>query len=678
MKKNIIKILMLTALMLIMFLTVANAQPERENINQTYDTTGYGSYIKVYLNKKDSMYNPVNTMAIVNTGKLHVKFQYSVTENGQGPLRVELRGYTSEVTHDKVNPYWEGWQYDAMAEKLVSGTEYSFDAVLDTKALVSGKTVQDGPYLFIAGVGSTVEVKNLELYAEGDYEEPVYMLDKMFLQPAAGVEIPYYNGEIYELKPERFDVPRTQHRIATYKNVYDFVEGTNYAVTFWYKTGVNGMKFALDTTGDPSEASGWKSVGNYESGMGNADWQKGCLSFKCSAELAENDRLYLSYHLKASSNNPETDNIYITDMILYEIPSASAVYNSGTVEKDAKGAPVVTLAFNGKPDKLSVANGLLLNGQPLSKEEAELLPAPDDRTVKIGIKKFLSPLSENNIELSECYDIFGREADLSNAVPIRFTANPHISSKLNLESYVYGEGDFYKVVPTGNFVEGATPWKHLMEYTFPDGELDVDAKICVRIKIRLTNESRGYVGQRVSLMCKDSKEGGGRTVFSETIDDAAVNGWQTMEFYFTPGENQQVPPRDTYMIYFCVSSTADIFTPENYYYMSEAEFEFADGLDVSFIKRTPRSAAVIVENHTNESINFSGTVIIVCYDSSGVMREAVISAPLNEKLEANEGFASIEVKLKNDVQSGDRITVFLLNSLDRLEPLKKQLVEYIY
>ena len=429
MKKNIIKIFMLTALMLIMFLTVANAQPERENINQTYDTTGYGSYIKVYLNKKDSMYNPVNTMAIVNTGKLHVKFQYSVTENGQGPLRVELRGYTSEVTHDKVNPYWEGWQYDAMAEKLVSGTEYSFDAVLDTKALVSGKTVQDGPYLFIAGVGSTVEVKNLELYAEGDYEEPVYMLDKMFLQPAAGVEIPYYNGEIYELKPERFDVPRTQHRIATYKNVYDFVEGTNYAVTFWYKTGVNGMKFALDTTGDPSEASGWKSVGNYESGMGNADWQKGCLSFKCSAELAENDRLYLSYHLKASSNNPETDFIYITDMILYETPADTVAYDNGSLDKDARGGPLIVFSFNGKPDKVSVINGLLLNGKRLGEGDAELLPS-DAESVEIRIKKFISPLSENDIKLSGCYDIFGREIELPESAAFRFIANPYISAEV--------------------------------------------------------------------------------------------------------------------------------------------------------------------------------------------------------------------------------------------------------
>lgn len=389
MKKNIIKILMLFVLMLNIFLTVVNAQPERENINQTYDTTGYGSYIKIYLNKKDFMYNPVNTMAIVNTGRLHVKFQYSVTENGQGPLRVELRGYTSEVTHGNVNPYWEGWQYDAAAEKLVSGTEYSFDAVLDTKTLTAGKTIQDGPYLFIAGAGSTIKVKNLELYAEGDYEEPVYMLDKMSLQAAEEVEIPYYNGEIYELKPERFDVPRTQHRIATYKNVYDFVEGKNYAVTFWYKTGVNGLRFALDTTGDPAEASGWKSVGNYGIETDNDSWKSGCLSFKCPAELAENDRLYLSYHLKNSSNNPETDFIYITDMILQEMTDEAVTYKSGTVKKDTNGTPIVSLTFNGMPDKVSVLNGLLLNGTHLGDKDAELLPASDDETVKIKIKKFL-------------------------------------------------------------------------------------------------------------------------------------------------------------------------------------------------------------------------------------------------------------------------------------------------
>ena len=430
MKKYFFGVLFLITLILSLLFSTASASSERENINQDFDTTGYGSYIKVYLNKKDSMYNPVNTMSIINTGKLHVKFNYMVTESGKGPLRVELRGYTSDVTTDNVNPYWEGWQYDSTAAKLTPNTEYSFDAILDTKALSDGKTVQDGPYLFIGGVGSTIKVTNLELYAEGTYDKPVYILDKMSLQPTNDAEIPCFEGEIYELTPERYDVARTQHRIATYKNVYDFIEGTNYTVTFWYKTGANGNKFALDTTGDISEATGWKNVGNYEIEAGTEGWQKGCLAFTCSADLAANDRLYLSYNLSTSSNEPGTDYIYVTDMILYEVPTEIVTYGNGFVDKDVQGGPVISFSFNGVPDKVSIINGLLLNGQILNEEDVELLSVSNDDTIELKVKKFIPPLSENTITLSSCYDVYGREIELVNPVNFVFTANPYISNEV--------------------------------------------------------------------------------------------------------------------------------------------------------------------------------------------------------------------------------------------------------
>lgn len=261
------------------------------------------------------------------------------------------------------------------------------------------------------------------------------------------------------------------------------------------------------------------------------------------------------------------------------------------------------------------------------------------------------------------------------------TVNAHskISNcKVSLESYVYNDSDCYKVIPNGDFVEGSTPWKHLLEYTFSEDGLGINEKMCVRIKIKLTNESRGYVGQTLSLMCKDSVDGRGRTVFSERIDYTAINSWQTIEFYFTPGENEIVPASNAYMIYFCVGSTEELFTPDKYYYLSNAEFETAGGLDVSFVKRTAQCGAVIVENHTAENIEFKGCIIIACYNETGCLKEVVISKTIDETIEAYEGFASSEVTLLEDVQIGDMISVFLFDSLETLKPLKKQIVEYLY
>ena len=112
--------------------------------------------------------------------------------------------------------------------------------------------------------------------------------------------------------------------------------------------------------------------------------------------------------------------------------------------------------------------------------------------------------------------------------------------------------------------------------------------------------------------------------------------------------------------------------------MSNAEFETVGGLDVSFIKRTAQCGAVIVENHTSENIEFKGCIIIACYNETGCLKEVVISKPIDETIEAYEGFASSEVALLEDVQIGDMISVFLFDSLETLKPLKKQIVEYLY
>lgn len=429
MRRFLISIFTACALVFNVMPCSASAAVTRENINQSFDTTGYGSYTKVYLNKTDYMYNPVNTMAIVNTGKLRVKFKYSVTESGKGPLRVELRGYTSDVFNAAVNPYWDGWQYDTAADKLAENTVYTFDAVLDTKSIAEGRTVQDGPYLFIGGVGSTLKVTDLELFAEGDYDEPVYSLNKMYLEKTTDAELPGYDGDIYKLMDSRFDTARSQHRIATYKNVYDFKEGTNYTVTFWYKVGSNAKRFALDTTGDPSEAGGWTNVGNYDvtSVAGKDVWTKASLSFECSAALAENDRLYLSHNLNSSSNNKETDYIYVTDMILYEVPTETVTFGHGSFDKDTMEC---SLTFSGVPDVTSVINGMNINGEALKNGEFDVLSDADDEEIKIKITKFFAPLTENTVTFAKCCDKYGREIEPDDDVIFTFTANPYISNEI--------------------------------------------------------------------------------------------------------------------------------------------------------------------------------------------------------------------------------------------------------
>ena len=249
-------------------------------------------------------------------------------------------------------------------------------------------------------------------------------------------------------------------------------------------------------------------------------------------------------------------------------------------------------------------------------------------------------------------------------------------SSVNCANIVSREGTCYKIVPDGNYVSGSTEWKHLVEYIFEDGELDTDEQVCARIKIKLTDKSRGYSGRTLSLMCKDTSTSTAKTVFTEYIDDTAISGWQTFEFYFTPGENSKVPAKNAYMIYFCVGTTAELYTADKYYYLSDAEFETVGGLDVSFIKRSADNAAVVVENHTENDIVFKGVIIIARYNSSGVLEKIVTAEPISETVTACEGFVSRNVKL-DSVKSGDRIMVFLLETLDRLNPLKKGLDEYI-
>lgn len=249
-------------------------------------------------------------------------------------------------------------------------------------------------------------------------------------------------------------------------------------------------------------------------------------------------------------------------------------------------------------------------------------------------------------------------------------------SSVTHESYVFRDDACYKVVPSGNFVSNSTPWKHLLEYTFENGELDTDEQVCVRIKIKLNESSRGYSGQTLSMMCKDTKDGIARTVFTEYIDDTAISDWQTFEFYFTPGENDDVPKKNAYMIYFCVGTTAELYTADKYYFLSEAEFETVGGLDVSFIKRDADSAAVVVENHTDDDIVFKGVIIIARYSDSGNLEEVVYAVPISETVVKQEGFVSRNVKL-NSAESGDKVSVFLFESTNSLKPLKDKLNEYI-
>lgn len=269
--------------------------------------------------------------------------------------------------------------------------------------------------------------------------------------------------------------------------------------------------------------------------------------------------------------------------------------------------------------------------------------------------------------LSALFLFFGMQAYASGDIRV---------AMVKTESFVEADGNCYRVVPQGNFISGSTPWKHLIEYTFEGGKLNVSEKMCVRIKIKLTDVSRGYVGQSISLMCKDSQNATARTVFSERIDDTAVGGWQTVEFYFTPGENATVPATDAYMIYFCVSSTDELFSADKYYMLSGAEFEKVGDLDVEFIKRDAQSGALVLQNHTDKAIAFEGVMIAARYNSDGTLLETVVTEPVNRTLEAYEGFASREAGF-TEFKSGDRISVYLFNSLTELTPLEKKLDEYI-
>lgn len=432
MKKSLIGFLTAFVIVFNSLPLIVNGATTRENILQTLDTTGYGSYTKLYLNKTDSVYNPINTMAIVNTGKLHVKFNYKVTESDKGPFRAELRGFDGDADYvkEKVNPYWNGWQYTE-GEKLTANQDYSFDAVLDSKSILpAGKKITDGPYLFFGGVGSTLVVTNLEIYAEGSYDEPVYSLNKMNLQEKSGMNIPGYSGSVYELTSSRWDTARKQHRIATYKNVYDFKEGTKYSVVFKYKTGTNGKTFNLDTCSDKAEATGWKNVGNYELSAGSDTWQNGALSFTCSSALAENDTLYLSYNLASESNDPQTDFLYITDMVLYEVPDEEVTYVSGSADANAIGGAEFTYKFSGDIDKVAFVNGFKLNGKNLETDDFEFLSGTTSKEIKIKIKKTLAPLSRVTVSLADCCDKYGREIEIPESLSFVFTVNPYISNKV--------------------------------------------------------------------------------------------------------------------------------------------------------------------------------------------------------------------------------------------------------